>query len=251
MHQADIRAYQEKVARIGEMHLEIERQFLEFESAVPYKYNATIATCLYSPRLYNILQGIGSNVDAMMKLLLEIFALSPQEDKMPSWLDTLDSKALLAKQTIVVRGMSIALTPFARSGIGKVPNWWAGYNKTKHRVADGGARYATLGNTMDALGALVILLHISRRLLAGSAYLPSGIHDGSNWKDISKDYIDAFEAVKFEEYFRFPLTETEKEQRYLISKEHDFRSKVFFYAMQLKQPRRNLNDTDESQLTRD
>jgi hypothetical protein len=46
----------------------------------------------------------------------------------------------------------------------KRPGWWDAYNSTKHDLPDGFYK-ATLGNTIQALGALFILNHIGNILL--------------------------------------------------------------------------------------
>src|SRR2546422_9704784 len=151
---------QEKIERALSMqglYVESERQFAEFTNIIPLKANPLE---LYSPRLWGILLSVGSQIDGLLKLLTEEFNLHVNSEKFPAQCQALNSGGMLSAQKITLRDKFAPFNPFEEETRG----WWEAYNATKHDLPEGIYK-ATLGNTIQALGALFILNHIGNILL--------------------------------------------------------------------------------------
>ncbi|MGI0012391.1 MAG: hypothetical protein ACREBU_02955 [Nitrososphaera sp.] len=114
--------------------------------------------------------------------------------------------------------------PFQELRKQDVPSWWTGYNATKHRLPEGMSR-ATYANTMNALAALVILLHISySSILISDA---RKMLDSRNWTIYSGALKNDYKLLKFSEATTVHFATARRE--YLRSQEQIYKSKTFYY----------------------
>lgn len=153
---------EERLARnislMTKMYLESERQFLEFNNIVPYIGNGD---SVYSPRLVTMLQGIGSQIDGMLKIISDIVSIQPERQTFPSYIEALNRSEMLSKQHILLRdNTSELIFPFCMIPDGDNLAWWKAYNDTKHGLPEG-AYSGKYGNVINALAALAILHEIA------------------------------------------------------------------------------------------
>ncbi len=147
----------ERTLAMQRLYAESEREFSEFTDIIPITANPPE---LYSPRLWGVLQSVGSQIDGMLKLLVEEFNLRVNSSKFPAECKALNSRGMLSAQKITIQDKLEPFNPFEETS----PGWWDGYNATKHALPNG-MYQATLRNTIQALGALFILNHIGNILL--------------------------------------------------------------------------------------
>lgn len=216
------------------MHIDFERQFEEFDNVIPYKYNWEIVDQIYSPRLYSLLQGINSNVDAMCRLLGEIFELHPEKEnpKAFDYFTLLNKNGMCDVQTLSLIEKPTIIRPFTIEN--NVPIWWTANNKTKHELPEG-ASQATLGNVIKALAALVSLLHISYRALAHPDR--SEILRAVNWRDNATEFLSDFGRLEFAGFTSHLLDWTRRE--YLHYQQRKYRSKHFYYISEYYPPQKS------------
>lgn len=184
---------QEKADRIlalRRLYVESEREFTEFSNIIPVARNPRE---VYSPRLWAILQGVGSQVDGMLKLLIDEFNLRVKSKKFPAMCKALNKGGMLAAQKITLKEKIEPFNPFAEDN----PAWWTAYNATKHDLPDG-VYEATLGNTIQALGALFILNHIGNILFMRMSSLTHVSKDPTDmvlkkesWQDFEEEFRKA------------------------------------------------------------
>jgi hypothetical protein len=224
--------FERKISRIGDMHLDFERQFKAFTSIVPYKYNKIeVINDIFSPRLYSLLQGINSNVDAMCKILADIFDLKPVRDR-PTAYDyflLLNNQGMLSSQVVSLLEKPEPFKPFVL--VNNELDWWVANNKTKHELPEG-ASHATYGNVIKALGALVSMLHISHISLSQANM--HNILDSKHWRDNTERFIDAFKALEFESFTSVELDWSRRE--YLNSQQKKYRSRHYYYLSDFMPP---------------
>lgn len=128
-----------------------EKQFKDFIDIVPL-VNSPIT---YSPIMYNVLQSSCGQIENMMRLLCDKFELKYVEKNFPSYYKLLNRDGILARQQIALLKESGANTPFQFTSE-YAPNWWSGYNDTKHNLPDG-LQQGNLGNVTLALSGLFAL----------------------------------------------------------------------------------------------
>ena len=134
----------------------------------------------------------------------------------------LNSKNMLAIQKVSHRESLRVFAPFTFKT--NVPSWCTAYNQTKHNLPDG-ANSATIGNTINALSALLILHHTSRILIDFND--PTWILDSNNWRDTEKSFHKTYRRLQYS-----PATNTDfmyANRNFFHSKQRIFHSELFYY----------------------
>lgn len=213
--------YQDTIALIGDMFLNFEKQFEEFDSFVPYQYNVDYIGKIRSLRLYSLLQGINSGVEAVGKLLINILETDLEKNitKEEGFFTTLDQKGMLSFQKVALVSYPLVLSPFDLSS--KVPPWWTAYNKTKHELQEGVNR-STIENVILALGGLLSLLYISRSILVSNE--SEQVLDSNNWHDFSDDFKADYERLKYSSMISYSLDQGRRE--FLESQQRKYKSSI-------------------------
>lgn len=225
-------SFTERLASMRGLYLETERQFVEFGQVIPYERNPE---GIYSPRLVNILQSTGPQVDGMFKILEAELGLPPASDKFPSHYDTLNAKGLLEIQKVTPQRVKRPFKPFeARS-----PDWWQAYNDTKHDLPNGVYR-GTLEKVIRALGGVVVLHHIGQLLFfrhlakTGISQHPdflAEVVDSKNWHDIELAFMrdpDDENGIRFAHGGGIPPISIGRMKPLSVA-EMDLTSQVFYF----------------------
>ena len=166
--------FDEQLRSMKEIYLDIERQLKELSYVIPL--NNQLDT--YSPRFYSILQYTCAQVHSMLKMISKELDIKIKSDKFPEYYEALNKDGMLNKQQIFVIERKQMINPFEQ---GKKPDWWIGYNSTKHGLPEG-VKDGTLGNVINALAATFILYYIAdRRNRLGKDHR---IIEGKRWSRI-------------------------------------------------------------------
>jgi hypothetical protein len=192
---------------------------LEFEKIVPYNVDTANT---YSPKLRPILQTVCTDIEGVLKFLTNLLKLTPIQEKFEFMFKELNSKQMLTIQKVSHRQSLITFGPFTFNT--KVPPWWTAYNNTKHQLPDG-AKFATIGNTLNALAALLILLHTSRILIEFDDI--DWILDSNNWWDNEESFYNTYRRLQYS-----LVTTTDfmyANRNYFHSKQRIFHSELFYY----------------------
>lgn len=176
--------YRDRLCQFCKLYEELEIEFLEFEKIVPY---STEAENTYSPKLRPILQTACTDIEGVLKFLIEFLKKKPKQKNFMDMFKQLNSKNMLSIQKVSHRESRCIFTPFELGCNRYAPFWWRAYNKTKHELPEG-AKCATIENTINALGALLILLHTSRILIESDD--PNLILDCNNWTDNENSQLE-------------------------------------------------------------
>ena len=166
----------EYLDQMKKIYLDTERQLLEFSYIVPIDENQK----LYSPRLYSILQFTCSQVESLMKKIMEILQLKPENRSFKSLYDPLNQMGMLDCQKVILWETEKIIQPFTSNF---QLSWWIAYNKTKHGLPVG-LKKGTLQNVISAISSAYILNGIVYVL--NNSYgdkLP--ILDKNNWGEIT------------------------------------------------------------------
>lgn len=164
--------FAEKISTMYDFYTDLERQFLELSFIIPLDNPDRT----YSPRLYDILQSACGQVENMSRILCDKLNLkySKKNKKFPTYYGLLNQKGMLESQIVYVVKTKQVIKPFVITS-GKTPDWWRGYNDTKHELPEG-ILQGNIKNTIHALSALCALHRISY-----SAYPQLPILNGKNW----------------------------------------------------------------------
>jgi len=133
-------------------YFETEQQFIEITRLIPLDNSPDT----YSPRLYDILQSLCGQVENLMRILCEKLNLEYENKNFPSYYKTLNQTGVLEFQIIDLLNGSKAYIPFGIDKGKDTPNWWKGYNDTKHDLPNG-YKQGNLNNTTFALTAVYAL----------------------------------------------------------------------------------------------
>lgn len=167
-----------------ELYKDLEHQFEEFLEYVPY-FEGNEAT--YSPKLLNLILGIGGHIDSVFKEMaryprfasnepcrkilrkLEEGGLRTQSGKPPEpipmklCLEAFEAEYRLSKKYVVFKRHRLPhiIIPFRTWSSKRVPEWWNTYNSLKHDVGTN-IRRANLNNAMETLAGAFLLnaIHI-------------------------------------------------------------------------------------------
>lgn len=180
----------DRILALRRLYVESEREFIEFTNIIPVDRNPYE---VYSPRLWPILLSVGSQVDGMLKLLIEEFNLDVKSNKFPAMREALNTEGMLTAQKITLKEKLEPFNPFAEDNL----DWWNAYNATKHDLPEGIYK-ATLGNTIQALGVLFILNHIGNILFMRMSPLTNVSKDPTDmilmkesWQDFEEEFRKA------------------------------------------------------------
>jgi hypothetical protein len=121
--------------------------------------------------------------------------VSMNDRKIEFYYNLLNKYKMLSVQKLAPKEMATTIiSPFLLEQQ-NTPKWWQAYNDTKHDLPEG-AYNGTIGNVMNALGALTILHDISQWILTARNPIRDSILQGSNWKDKSTDFINDYQSLK-------------------------------------------------------
>ena len=133
-------------------YFETEQQFIEISRLIPLDNSPDT----YSTRLYDILQSLCGQVENLLRLLCEKLNLESEGKNFPSYFNTLNQTGVLKFQLIDLLNGSKVYIPFGIDSGKDTPNWWRGYNDTKHDLPNG-YKQGNLNNTTFALTAAYAL----------------------------------------------------------------------------------------------
>lgn len=162
-----------------------ERQFLEFNEIIPIEKNTT--TEIYSPRFFNMIHTLGSQIDSMLQILLKDLGIKPKSRSFPDYYDALNVNGILLYQKVRCTLDRSIIQPFKDHK----PDWWNKYNKAKHELPFG-PEAIRLNHIVDALAGLYVLndLAWTRDVatdmsidLPNNYRLSSTFLDVKNWRD--------------------------------------------------------------------
>jgi hypothetical protein len=129
---------------------------------------------VYSIELAHLLFASASEVDVVAKLLCHQIAPTAPRGNINDYRATLLAEMPdLPESKVVVARYGLTLRPWDNWRGAENPIWWKSYNNVKHERGDHFSE-ATLKNSLNAMGALLILIfhHYSRKLaLAGEPVL--------------------------------------------------------------------------------
>jgi hypothetical protein len=140
-----------------------------------------------------------------------------------------NSKNMLSIRKVSHRKSRRIFTPFELGCNRHVPYWWRAYNKTKHELPEG-AKCATIENTINALGALLILLHTSRILIEFDD--SNLILDCNNWTDNEKSFYDSYSRLQYSHATDDNIDNANR--NYFYSKQRKLYSTLFYYLSECK-----------------
>jgi len=133
-----------------EKDLEVISRYIEFTEQ-------NLAT--YSIELAHLLFAAASEVDVVAKLLCEKVAPEAPRNNIDQYRHVLLSAMPdLPRREVLVERYGLSFCPWDNWAEGANPLWWRSYNNVKH---ERGAYFheATLKNTLNALGALLIFIY--------------------------------------------------------------------------------------------
>lgn len=148
--------FEEKIPKMYELFLDTERQLIELSHIIPLDNPDNT----YSSRLYALLHMTCAQIESMFKMLCSELGLKPECDKFPCYFSILNSQGMLECQTVYITKIEKKIQPFIVEP-NKSPEWWQGYNDTKHELPEG-IIFGNIGNTIKAMSALCILHNISQ-----------------------------------------------------------------------------------------
>ena len=166
--------FTEKLRQMLDAYFETELLFIELSRIIPL--DSTPDT--YSPRLYEILQSSCGQVENLLRLLCDRLELKYEQKIFPCYYKALNQTSILERQLVSISIGDYVYSPFKLDAGKETPNWWTGYNDTKHDLPQG-YKQGNLGNTVVALSG-VYALHCM------SVYVKTigkDILDNSNWNE--------------------------------------------------------------------
>jgi len=169
-----------EIALLWELYKQCEKQFIEFNDIVPYKNNPMYVN---SPKLVMLLQSTCIQIEQCQKLLIKIFLNIDSKGSFLTLIEHLNKKHMLSIQEVILYDNKEVLKPFADAVKRKTPEWWYGYNQAKHQFLKG-RFFGTIGETLNALGALFILNRIAGIIKDVGA---SNVFDSHQWSRITPD----------------------------------------------------------------
>lgn len=171
-----------KLEKIQDYYLDMEREFSEFVQIVPYIGNPWN---IHSPRLYGILHHACTQVESLSKLICDVLGLNLSSDSFYTYYKKINEDGLLSSFKIVLERTGDLVQPFkyknALSLDGKHMQhpWWVAYNRSKHGYPEG-MIHSTLGHVINSIGAAYILHEVAR---TASEKHTTTILEESEWKE--------------------------------------------------------------------
>jgi len=192
---ASSEGYEQETLLMWELYRECERQFVEFNSLVPYKYNPRYVN---SFRLLMLLQTTCTQIEQLLKLLSKAMLQDESDANFPVLFKRLNEKKMLAVQEVVLYDTKEILKPFNMMTSKNIPEWWHGNNQTKHHLING-LYMGTIGETLNALAALLVLNRIAE-VIPKAGYW--NVFDSDQWLRIDSDPDKLTEMIPyFAEYY--------------------------------------------------
>jgi hypothetical protein len=141
--------FQMKRLKMLDLFFATERKLRELSWIIPLDNESKT----YSPELYSILQSSCGQVENMLRMICDVCELKYQNDDFPSYYEALNQNDLLKRQWLFSMKTNKTFYPLEIECGCKSPNWWRGYNGTKHKLPEG-LKQGNIENTINALGAL-------------------------------------------------------------------------------------------------
>ena len=162
----------DKLLSFEEYYEYLESSFLDLVRIIPLENHPRT----FSPRLYEILHSVCSQIEGVLKLMCDEMAL--KYTSFPQTYATLNRDGVIVKQKVSLRNRPKwkAIAPFrcnfaclSRIDDDKhdcnqdsaKPKWWGAYNKSKHNLPQG-YRIGNVENTYLALASLYVLQHMMK-----------------------------------------------------------------------------------------
>ena len=112
----------------------------------------------YSIEFVRLYLAIGSEVDVVAKVLCAKLDSTAKCDGINSYRAViLNAYRDVPDVKVIVPRNGLTLTPWSEWRTGKNPKWWTAYNSVKHE-RNAAFKDACLGNTLNALGGLLVLV---------------------------------------------------------------------------------------------
>ena len=177
-----------------------ESEFLEFDKIVPMRLNTNMM--VVSPKLYFLLMTICGQIESLVACICKDLDMYKNGEKFAAcYKKLLEKSNVIENQSVQIVTTRNIIKPFAKTK-NDTPSWWTSYNKVKHTIPKG-IEYATMENTLHALGGLYLLL-ILHRLVPDKT--PNDILDKQYWAHDStmpfllSDYLPRFNYIQDKDY---------------------------------------------------
>lgn len=108
---------------------------------------------VYSDKFLSIIRGSCSEIDSACKKI--IISQKPKIN-MADWREYLENKYCISRVCLHIPLFQTYIRPFKKFELGESPEWWKAFTALKHQ-RDHNFHYATLENSLNAMGALLIL----------------------------------------------------------------------------------------------
>ena len=180
----------DKLLLFEEYYNYLESSFIDVTKMIPLENTPKT----FSPRLYEILHSVCSQIEGVLKLMCSEVGVKYID--FPKTYKKLNQDGAINKQEVVLkfRPRWKAIRPF-RCGFGchcrktdehpcdtkkENPKWWDAYNESKHELPEG-YRVGTIENTYLALASLYVLQHMARsRKINPDGFLKQGFWSMAN-----------------------------------------------------------------------
>ena len=157
-------SFPERLEKMQNYYLDLEREFSEFVQTVPYIDNPRN---IHSPRLYGILHHACTQVESLSKLVCDILRLQPDNDNFYNCYNKINEHGLLTSFKVILHKTSELVQPFrdqntlSLDGNHMQHSWWVAYNRSKHKYPEG-LIHATMGHVINSLSSAYILHEVAR-----------------------------------------------------------------------------------------
>ena len=180
----------DKLLLFEEYYNYLESSFIDVTKMIPLENTPET----FSPRLYEILHSVCSQIEGVLKLICS--EVGVKYTNFPKTYAKLNHDGVINKQAVVLkfRPKWKAIRPF-QCDFGchcretdehlcdtkkKNPKWWGAYNESKHEQPEG-YRVGTIENTYLALASLYVLQHMARsRKINPDGFLKQGFWSMAN-----------------------------------------------------------------------
>lgn len=160
-----------ELQNLQKLHLDLEKQMLNFDEIVPFERQRTAE--IYSPRLLNMMLVCGAHIESVTKLLsrrCDFIYVNLRDE-----IRKLNKKGVLSNFNIISIPHEIVFAPFTDS-----LEWWESYNQLKHELQEKQFKI-TYVRVMDAFAALSALHCLADKLAVVSNDRIDRVLDPANW----------------------------------------------------------------------
>jgi hypothetical protein len=146
-------SFNESRLKLLDYYFYLESSFIELTRIIPLENPPKT----FSPRLYEILQSVCSQVENISKIISDRVTLNPDENTFPYIYEKMNVNGLMDKQAVDLYKLpgGQAMRPLLKTGK-FAPKWWDEYNKSKHNLPDG-YKTGNIENVPVALAGLYVL----------------------------------------------------------------------------------------------